>query len=307
MKHQRVLITGCGGMLGNAIHPYFKGRCDEVLATDIQIEDDEHEWLKYLDECDDKSMNAAADTFRPDLILHLAALVDVEQCELRPDDARVSNAETARIAAEVAAKHDATLVYISTGGVFDGRKGDYYIESDEPNPIMVYGATKLDGEHEVAKVGGKSFVIRPVCIVGGAPRNDHKFVSFICNQLVSGQKEIYGVTDKVGTPTYTHDFALNLFALLDTEQYGTYHMVCRGAGTRYEVAKEIVRICNYSDTVEVRGVDSTHFATEFWVPRPDCEMLRNGGLEGLGINLMREWPVAIAEYIHRDYAHAIRA
>lgn len=305
MQHQRVLITGCGGMLGNAIYPYFRERCSHVLASDIQIEDDEHGWLSYLDARDATAMDAAFTDFRPDLVLHLAALVDVEECELRPEDARVSNCETARIAAELSAKHNATLVYISTGGVFDGAKGDYYTEDDTPNPIMIYGATKLDGEHEVAKVGGKAFTLRAGWMVGGGPRNDHKFVSFICKQLLDGAKTIYGVTDKVGTPTYTHDFAMNLFALLDSKAYGTYHMVCKGSGTRFEVAKEIVRICGYSD-VEVKGVDSSHFEKQFWVPRPDCEMLLNQGLERLGINLMRDWRVAIEEYIRRDYAYVVR-
>jgi dTDP-4-dehydrorhamnose reductase len=307
VKHQRVLITGCGGMLGNAIYPYFRSRCAQVLATDIQIEDDEHEWLKYLDARDERAMRQAANEFKPDLILHLAALVDVEQCELRPDDARVSNAETARIAAEVAAERDATLVYISTGGVFDGAKGTFYTEEDWPNPIMIYGATKLDGEHEVAKVGGKYFVLRAGWMVGGGPRNDHKFVSFICDQLQAGARTIFGVTDKIGTPTYTHDFAINLFALLESEKYDTYHMVCRGSGTRYDVAKEIVRICGYEGEVEVKGVDSSHFSRQFWVARPDCEMLANLRLERLGINMMRDWRVAIAEYLHRDYGHVVRA
>jgi dTDP-4-dehydrorhamnose reductase len=307
MKHQRVLITGCGGMLGNAIYPYFRERCSHVLATDIQIEDDEHDWLSYLDARDASAMAAAFDEIRPDLVLHLAALVDVEKCELNPEEARISNAETARIAAELSAQRGATLVYISTGGVFDGRKSGYYTEDDTPNPIMVYGATKLDGEHEVRKTGCKAFVIRPGWMVGGGPRNDHKFVSFICNQLTNGARIVYGVTDKVGTPTYTHDFAVNLFALLDTDAYGTYHMVCREAGTRYDVAREIVRICGYSDTVQVQGVDSSHFEKEFWVPRPDCEMLSNTRLERLGINLMRRWNVALEEYIRRDYAHAVRA
>jgi dTDP-4-dehydrorhamnose reductase len=306
MDHQRVLITGCGGMLGNAIYPYFRDRCTHVMATDIQIEPDEHGWLTYVDARDPVGMAKAFADFRPDLVLHLAALVDVEICEQRPEAAKISNADTARIAAELCAKHDATLVYISTGGIFDGSKGDYYVEEDVPNPIMIYGATKLDGEVEVRKAHAKSYIVRPGWMVGGGPRNDHKFVSFICKQLTSGARTVYGVTDKIGTPTYTHDFAMNLFALLDRKAYGTYHMVCKGTGTRFEFAKEIVRICGYDDTVKVVGVDSSFFETEFWVPRPDNEMLRNKALEDLGINLMRDWRVALAEYLHRDYAHVIR-
>ena len=307
MEHQRVLITGCGGMLGNAIHPYFRDRCPHVLATDIQIEPDERGWLTYLDARDEAAMAKAFEQFRPDLVLHLAALVDVEICEQRPDAAKVSNADTARIAAALCAKHGATLVYISTGGIFDGRKKGYYVEDDVPNPIMVYGATKLDGEHEVRRLHDKAYIIRPGWMVGGGPRNDHKFVSFICNQLLAGARTVYGVTDKVGTPTYTHDFAMNLFALLERKAYGTYHMVCKGAGTRYEFAREIVRICGYDDVVEVVGTDSSYFDVEFWVPRPDNEMLHNKALEALGINLMRDWRVALAEYLRRDYAHVLRS
>jgi dTDP-4-dehydrorhamnose reductase len=304
MDYQRVLITGCGGMLGNAIYPYFRKRCAEVLATDIQIEEDERNWLTYVDARDEGAMRQAFTDFKPDLVLHLAALVDVEQCELRPDDAEISNAETTRIAATLAKEFDAALVYISTGGVFDGTKEGYYTEEDRPNPIMVYGATKLTGETHARNAGGRTYVIRPGWMVGGGPRNDHKFVSMIVEQLSAGAPTIYGVTDKFGTPTYTHDFARNLFALLNRDAFGTYHMVCKGTGTRFDVAKEIVDICGYD--ADVRPVDSSFFAERFFVPRPRSEMLHNQGLENLNINLMRDWRVALREYLERDYRDYLR-
>src|SRR5262249_28559404 len=124
LEYNRVLITGCGGMLGNAIYPYFKGRCAALLATDIEIEHEEGDWLHFLDTRDDQAMHKVCTEFKPDLILHLAALTDLEFCELHPKDAEASCADTARIAAECAAKNGATLVYISTAGVFDGKKGD---------------------------------------------------------------------------------------------------------------------------------------------------------------------------------------
>ncbi len=137
--------------------------------------------------------------------------------------------------------------------------------------------------------------------------NDHKFVKMILDQLVAGEKKIYGVTDKFGTPTYTHDFAMNLFALLDRKAYGTYHMVCKGTGTRFDVAKEIVRLCGYADSVEMVEVDSSFFEERFFfVRRPRSEMMFNQGLEDLGINLMRQWDVALKEYLARDYAHLLK-
>ena len=304
MNYERVLITGCGGMLGNAIYPYFKNRFHHLLATDIQIEDDERDWLNYLDARDPAAMRRAFADFKPDLILHLAALVDVEQCEMRPVDAEISNAVTAKIAAELANEHGATIVYISTGGVFDGTKEGYYIEADRPNPIMVYGATKLEGEVHVRNICSRHYILRPGWMVGGGPRNDHKFVYMILEQLSSGARTIYAVNDKIGTPTYTHDFAMNLFALLGHGAYGTYHMVCKGTGTRFDVAKEIVDICGYD--VEVKPVDSSFFSERFFVERPRSEMLFNQALENLNINLMRDWRVALRDYIQRDYAHVIR-
>jgi dTDP-4-dehydrorhamnose reductase len=306
MKYQRVLITGCGGMLGNAIYPYFRERFPNVLATDRQVEPDERDWLKYLDCQDEGAMAKTFDEFKPDLVLHLAALTDVEICEEHPEEARIENTIMPQTAADLARKHDATLVYVSTGGIFDGLKGDFYTEQDEPHPINMHGVTKLGGEHEVRAIHPKHFILRPGWMIGGGPKNEHKFVWYICGQLAGRARVLHGVTDKVGTPTYTHDFAMNLFSLLDTDAYGTYHMVCRGHGTRYDVAKEIVKICGLEDEVEVKAVDSSFFETQFWGKRPDCEMLACKGLESLGIYKMRDWRVALAEYLNKEYSGLIK-
>ena len=118
MKYQRVLITGCGGMLGNAIYPYFRERVPHLLATDRQVEPDERDWLKFLDCQDRAAMAKTFDEFKPDLVLHLAALTDVEICEEHPEEARLENTIMPQTAAELSAKHGATLVYVSTGGIF---------------------------------------------------------------------------------------------------------------------------------------------------------------------------------------------
>ena len=94
--------------------------------------------------------------------------------------------------------------------------------------------------------------------------------------------------------------------MLDTDAYGTYHMVCRGHGTRYDVAKEIVEICGLEDEVEVKAVDSSFFQTQFWGKRPDSEMLACRGLERLGIYKMRDWRVALSEYLHKEYSGLIK-
>ena len=95
---------------------------------------------------------------------------------------------------------------------------------------------------------------------------------------------------------------MTLFALLDTDQYGLYHMVGKESGSRFDVAKELVDIAGYTGEIEVVGVTGDYFEKDFPVERPDNERLFNAKLEALGINIMRPWRIAIREYIQKDYA-----
>ena len=301
MKDAAVLITGAGGMLGNAIYPYFASCFGSVFATDKDVNES---WLQYLDVRDPAALRRAMEDVRPAVVLHLAACTDLEFCEVHPEIARATNAEATRTVAMLCEEYGATLVYISTAGVFDGRKEGFYTELDRANPIMVYGQTKYDGELLAAECCSRTFVVRAGWMVGGGAKKDHKFVHHILGQVVSGTKRIHAVNDRFGTPTYTHDFALNLFRLLDTRAYGTYHMVCEGAGTRYDVARAILDITGRTE-IELLPVDSSFFAANYFAPRPVSEMMRNANLEALGINLMRPWREALSDYILREFPQAL--
>ncbi len=294
----RAFITGCGGMLGEAVYPYFVQRYDKVLATDKAPSS---AWCGKLDIRAAEEVRKIITEFKPELILHLAAETDLEFCEGSPEIAEATNVTGTRNVAELAEKIGATLVYISTAGVFDGEKEGFYTEEDEPNPIMVYGDTKFRGEKVVREVCTKHYVVRAGWMVGGGPAKDHKFVSKILDQILSGQKTLHVVTDRLGTPTYTYDFAMNLFQLLETKAYGTYHMVCEGAGSRHDVALELVRICKQHDVV-VEPVTSEYFKDVYFAPRPVSEMMINANLEKLGINFMRPWRAALEEYVSTHYA-----
>jgi dTDP-4-dehydrorhamnose reductase len=297
---ERVLITGCGGMLGNAIYPYFERRCRSLFATDKLASGP---WMYELDVRDEDALAEAFREIRPDLVLHLAAETDLEFCETHPDVAEATNASATRTIGRLAESFDTTLVYISTAGVFDGEKEGFYTEADAPRPIMVYGRTKLEGEDHVRALCRRHYVVRAGWMVGGGPRKDHKFVSKILEQVFEGRRLIHAVADKLGTPTYTHDFAMNLFRLLASGCHGTYHMACEGHGSRYDVAREIVAICGRPD-IEVRPVDSSFFDDLYFAPRPRSEMMWNANLKALGINLMRPWKEALRDYILREYAAA---
>ncbi len=301
MNTDRVLITGSGGMLGNAVFPYFSSRYQSILATD---KDQNESWIELLDIRDGAALRKAFAEVKPNLVLHLAACTDLEFCEVHPDVATETNEAATRDIAALCEEHGSTLVYISTAGVFDGTKEGFYTEEDQPRPIMVYGQTKYDGELHVARLCSRHFIVRAGWMVGGGAAKDHKFVQSVLGQIVSGASVIHAVNDRWGTPTYTHDFALNLFRLLDSRRYGTYHMVCEGSGTRYDVAKAILEICG-QESIDLVPVESSYFASNYFAPRPVSEMMTNANLRALEMNHMRPWRDALRDYVGREFPHAI--
>ena len=136
-------------------------------------------------------------------------------------------------------------------------------------------------------------------MMGGVER-DKKFVSKILDQL-RGERKIYAVDDKWGSPTYTLDFSKLILSLMRTPYYGTYHAACKGKCTRYDVAKEILKISKRPD-IELVRVNSDFFRNEYPAARPTSEMLRNYKLELRGMNSMPDWRDALHRYLRRWFA-----
>jgi dTDP-4-dehydrorhamnose reductase len=292
----RVLITGSAGMLGSAVYPAFVEAGYDTVATDLNPRPVGDLPMGRLDVRDFPALDAAVERERPDLVLHLAAETDLETSENNPDHAYLTNTVGTQYAAITCQRRGLPMVYISTAGVFDGAVRDRpYTEFDAPNPINVYGDSKYQGERIVQTLVPQHYVIRAGWMVGGADR-DHKFVAKIADQLRKGAKTIYAVTDKLGTPTYTRDFARNLLALVRTPYYGLYHMACQGRGSRFDVARELLDYYGRDD-VTVEPVTSDFFAETFPAPRPYSEMMRNYMLELRGMNLMRPWQEALRDYL----------
>lgn len=292
----RVMITGSAGMLGSAVFPAFVAAGHDVVATDLEPREMAGLPMGRLDVRVHAEVADAIERSRPDLVLHLAAETDLEVCEADPDHAYLTNTIGTQNAAIACQAGGIPLVYISTAGVFDGEKEDGpYDEFDQPRPINVYGRSKYEGELLVMRLVPRHFVIRAGWMVGGIDR-DHKFVAKVIDQLKAGATTIRAVTDKLGTPTYTQDFAKNLLELIETPFYGRYHMASLGEGSRYDVARAIVEFYGRPD-VSVVPVTSEAFAEEYPAPRPRSEMMRNYMLELRGLNRMRPWREALHEYL----------
>ena len=138
-------------------------------------------------------------------------------------------------------------------------------------------------------------------MMGGGPSKDKKFVQKMMAQLKAGSTELNVVNDKLGTPTYTHDFAHNVKHLLEKEYWGLYNMVCEGLTSRLDVAHEMVRLLGLDDRVKINEVDSSFFAQEYFAARPDSERLINRKLQIRGANKMRDWRIGLTEYLDDYY------
>jgi dTDP-4-dehydrorhamnose reductase len=232
---------------------------------------------------------------RPGIVLHLAALTDLEYCETNQDDCWRTNALGAENVALLARRYDATMVYISTAGIFGGEKEEFH-DFDRPNPLSHYGRAKYYGEQVVAAMVPRHFCLRAGWMMGGGPKKDKKFVNKLFQQIRSGARELRVVDDKFGTPTYTVDFARSVLFLVTTPYHGVYNHVCEGGGSRYDVAVEFVRLLGLADRVGVVKVGSDYYKDAYFAPRPLSERLVNLKLNARRLNRMRDWRTCLAEY-----------
>jgi dTDP-4-dehydrorhamnose reductase len=299
---QRIYIAGCGGMLGEAFHRVYRGRY-ELRCTDVDVNEP---WLAHGDFRDLDAYRRDVEAFAPDFLFHVGAHTDLEYCERNPDDAYLTNTLAVENAVWIANDLDVPLLYIGTAGVFDGAKARYD-DWDEPNPLGVYARSKLAGERFVVGHARRYLVCRAGWMMGGGPRKDKKFVHKVMRQLREGRRVLHVVNDKLGTPTYTHDFVRNVELLLERRMWGLYNVVCAGQTSRLEVAKEILRLVGLAGRVEIREVGSDWFKAEYFAERPPCEALVNRKLGLRSLDAMRDWREALADYLAEYYRGYLEA
>ncbi|HET7568250.1 MAG TPA: dTDP-4-dehydrorhamnose reductase [Gaiellaceae bacterium] len=289
----RILVTGAAGAVGSYVPQVFAD--DELILTDRRGD------FRMLDVRDPDAVSATVSDVRPDVVLHLAAATDVDQCERDHDYAFSNNAIGTQNVALAARNNDAELVYISTAGVFWGDKPEPYTEFDEPGPANVYGHSKLAGERIVATLCDRFYTVRAGWMVGGGVL-DRKFVGKIAEQLRGGATHLKAVDDKFGTPTYAPDLLRNVRRLLGTGYHGLYHGVNKGVCTRWDVAAELATILGRED-VEIERVSSAEFPLP--APRARSEAMRNYKLELLGLDEAPAWQEALRTYVEGELIAAL--
>jgi dTDP-4-dehydrorhamnose reductase len=293
---KKIYIAGSAGMLGEAFYTNFKDDFD-LKCTDIDVNES---WISYLDFRNFDAYLDDVNNYKPDYLFHLGAYTDLEYCELNIDDTYKTNTISVENAVYIANKLNIPLLYISTAGIFDGNK-ELYDDWDLPNPLGVYARSKYMGERYVCENSIRYLICRAGWMMGGGPKKDKKFIHKIMKQIKDGKKELYIVNDKDGTPTYTHDFAKNVKALIQKEYWGLYNMVCGGQTSRLEVTNELLDILNLKDKIKLNIVTSEFYKDIYFADRPLSERLENKKLNLRNINLMQNWKLSLKDYVSNYY------
>ena len=293
---KKIYIAGCGGMLGEAFYRQFSTNY-ELKCTDIDVNE---EWLSFLDFRDFESYRKDVLEFKPDYLFHLGAYTDLEYCELHENETYLTNTLSVENAVYIANELNIPLLYISTAGIFDGKKA-FYDDWDQPNPLGVYARSKYMGERFVIENAHCYLICRAGWMMGGGPKKDKKFIHKLMKQIKEGKKELFIVNDKDGTPTYTQDFAKTVKVLIEREYWGLYNCVCGGQTSRLEVAQELLKLLGKEEEIKITTVSSDFFKDIYFAERPASVRLITKKLDLRGVNQMRDWRVALKEYIENYY------
>jgi dTDP-4-dehydrorhamnose reductase len=242
--------------------------------------------LEELDVTERAAVGEAVNRERPDAVVNCAGFTDVDGAEAEALEAMRVNGEAAGYVALAAARAGAAVVYPSTDYVFDGRKAEPYLESDEPRPLSSYGRSKLAGEHRTAAAGPRHFVVRTSWLFGARGRN---FVETMLG-LASEREELSVVDDQVGCPTYTAHLAEGILRLLSTEAYGLHHVAGAGCCSWFDFAREIFRQAG----IRSRVLPSTTEQLGRPAPRPRYSVLRSERPDAVRLP---HWKVGLESYL----------
>jgi len=292
----RVLLTGAGGQLGRDLQLALAGevppggpasrhgQAGPAVHVDVIAADRSRLPIEVR-----AAVQTAVDGVRPDVIVHAAARTDVDGCEGDPDGAFLVNALGTRHLAEAAGRIGAHLVYISTDYVFDGTAGRPYREWDEPNPLSVYGASKLAGERECPP---SATVVRTSWLAGVHGENAVRRVL----RAAFEEAPLRFVDDQRGSPTFTADLA-PIVALLALERLpGTFHAANEGTATRFELARAIVAAAG-QDPGRVQAITTADLDPLPPARRPVDSSLDNAALRLSGLPTLAPWEEGLARFV----------
>lgn len=279
----KILITGGSGQLGQELCARFKESKEDykIISTNRHT----------LDITNSAQVERVLKENQVDVVINCAAYTAVDQCETSIEEAYKVNAIGPKNLAIACEKIGAKLVQISTDYVFDGDNPEPIREDDLVNPQTIYGKSKYLGEEYVKTFSTKHFIIRTAWLYG----EGDNFVRTMLKLAQTG-KELKVVGDQYGSPTSTKDLAYAILALVGTEHYGTFHGVCQGACSWYDLAVKIFELKDIN--IVIKKVTSEEFIRP--AKRPKYSVLDNFMLKLYGLNNFRHWEEALEDYLKNN-------
>ena len=277
----RVLVTGAAGQLGTELVDVFTAAGHDVVATTHET----------LDVCDADAVSAFVSGCRPDWILHGAAWTAVDACEADPSRAEAVNAGGTHNVVAAAARVGARVLYVSTDYVFDGSKAGPYVETDEPNPQSVYGASKLAGEHAVRR---EDLVVRISWVCGYHGNNMVKTIL----RIAGSQPTLKFVDDQIGHPTFADDAARGMLSLVEAGASGVFHLTNQGAVSWCGFARAVLEAAG-DDPTRVEPIATADLQPPRPAKRPANSVLDNAAMRAAGLALLDDFHIPLARLVGR--------
>ncbi|RJQ51976.1 MAG: dTDP-4-dehydrorhamnose reductase [Actinobacteria bacterium] len=275
----RILLFGGQGMLGSELLRTLIGPGNQVFAPserETDIADEDAVARSFID-------------FTPECVIHAAAYTNVDGCELNPHLAFRVNSEGTRHVAKAAGRVGASMLYVSTDFVFDGRKKTPYLPDDRPHPLNVYGHSKLEGEKHVKRLAERHWIVRTAWLFG---KNGPNFVRAILDKADRGG-ELEVVDDQTGSPTYARHLAIAIAEIVGGDDTGTWHVTGGGRCTWYDLARETLALSG-REHVPVSPISSVRLGRP--ARRPPYSVL--GNADGpLPFSPLPSWREGLAAYL----------
>lgn len=251
----KVVFIGANGFLGVKCLPFFKKKY-QIVAADIECSclPPEIEY-SHFDLTKPDEVQAILTREAPELVLLLAAMTDVDKCEIHPNIAFAVNRDGPRNVANVCHAIGARLIFISTDFIFDGQKRGKYLEEDIPNPISIYGRSKLEAEQAIFHSGCDALICRTAVLYGWPlPAQRDNYASWLVKSLGAGQK-VRIVTSQYNTPTFADNLAECLSQMTRFTGTHVYHTVGSTGLSRFAFATRLAQIFGFSPDL-IEAIDS---------------------------------------------------
>jgi dTDP-4-dehydrorhamnose reductase len=287
------LITGGGGMLGQA----FKIQIERNIPGAVIYCLDKND----LDVRRKKSFSRI-DKLKPDFVIHCAALVNADYCEVYPAEAKESILGGTQNVVEFSKRCNAKLLYPQSFLIY-GESDAPIDENTEPCPLSVYGKFKLEAENFILDRSPHSLIIRMGGFFGGELLDKNfvgKIIPHLAGLIQQGKPSI-DIGNRVWQPTYTNDLAANCLLLLASDSSGKYCMASEGAASFYGLTKKIAGISAIAGKIDINCVDASIFTAKEKARRPMSAIMKNQRLNTDGLNRQRNWEESLAEYMNQSF------